>query len=300
MRRVRCMQNYAKRSAGFTLIEVLVSTFLGLLMLSLVMTSMSFNRDVLGRDTVRTRIVQNLRSSLDILGLDVRIVGEHLPSNFPAVELVNGASGAPDTLTVRRSLISQSLPLCTAITAGSAVNQIYFAVPGSAAGCAYSGQGQSYTAWKNYRLAATGQQVKAYIYDVTNKVGEWITYVTEGNTGTSYYITKSAGAWANSYPTASTVIFILEEWTYKINNGVFQVIQNNDNANPLNVSYAITDFQSSILMQDGTTKTAFTKNDLWGSVRSINISLTGSETFRKQNLTKTLTTSLFPRNVLSL
>src|SRR5690606_6020349 len=67
---------------GFTLVELLVTSFLGLIMLALTLSATTSNRRLYKYDLVRTRINQNMRSALDIMGIDVRQAGENLFSTF--------------------------------------------------------------------------------------------------------------------------------------------------------------------------------------------------------------------------
>lgn len=283
---------------GFTVIELLVTSVLGLIILGLTTSSVITNRQVLGRDNVRTRLNQNLRGSMDIVGLDIRIAGENLPSAFPAVELTNGASGAPDTLTVRRNTIDEVLPICTSISAGSSATSVYFATPGATPGCSYSGQLQSYTAWSNKR-SEEGGSFLAYIFNSSTKQGEFFTVTNITDNGTSYYLVSSPHTWTYAYPVGSSSVYVIEEWTYQYNTGMFQVIQNRDTANPFNVAFNILDFQADILMNDGTTKQSFTTSDNWANITTINLNLTGRDYYRTKPLQKIISASFFPRNILS-
>ena len=271
---------------------------LGLLVVGLGLTSLLSFRYILGKETVRTRLTENLRGSLDILGADIRVAGENVGSSFPAIEVTDGAAGAPDTLLTRRNLLDAVLPLCTAITSGTSVTKIYFANGGGGAGCVYSGQTSNFNSWKSYR-AALGSDVDAFIYDTVNKRGEFFKYHTETDAGTSYSLTRTAGTWANSYSVGATAIYVLEEWKYLVSGGILEVIQNRDAANPLKVSFGITDFQVHLLMQDGTTKASFAPTDSWSLIKLLQIDLSGSDSYSRRNFVRTVTGKFFPRNVLS-
>ena len=288
-----------KNERGFTIVELLVASTLGLIVTGLLLGLTQANREVLGKDMIRTGLNQNIRGALDLMGADIRVGGENLGSTFPAIELINATGGDSDQLLIRRNLLDEVLPVCTAITAGSTVTNIYFAVPGTVAGCVYSGHTHNYNSWRNYRLSQTPAQALAYIYNSATKLGEFFLYTSEVNTGTAYYLTRSAGTWANSYPTASSAIYMLEEWRYRLVGENLQVIVNRDTANPFNVSFGLTDFLVRIEMQDNTFETAFTANDSWTSIKTIEVTLSGQDTFSGETLTQSMVGEFFPRNILS-
>lgn len=274
-------------------------SFMSALLLTTVLSASMAYRNVLGKDIARTRLNQNLRGSLDIVGIDARVAGENLPSTFPAVELVNGTGSNPDTLTARRNLLNEVLPVCLTINAGTSTSQIYFAVTGNVAGCVYSGQTANYNAWRNYRISQGGTTT-GFIYNTTTKLGEFFTFASETDTGTQYFLTRSGGgAWANSYPLGGAAIYILEEWQYRMQSGTLQLVQNRDTTNPFNVAFDMTQFQVSISMQDGTTRTSFTTADNWTQITALVASLTGDERYNGQVISRTLSSSFFPRNILS-
>ena len=284
---------------GFTVVELLVSMAMGLILLTMIMQTTMANRNLYSHDVVRTRISQDIRSSLDILGQNIREAGENLTKTFPAVEITDGASGGPDEIIVRRNLLDEVLKVCTAITAGSTTTQIYFANSSAISGCDYASNTHNFTEWHNYRLADPSHQVKAYIYDSGTRLGEWFTHTGETGTGTQYYISRSAGAWTNSYTTTSSAVYLVEEWKFKVASNTLQLIVDNDTSNTMNVAFGITDLQFSTKMKDGTTKTAFARTDDWTTINTITVSATGQGTFSKRTLTTTLSAQFFPRNILS-
>lgn len=289
----------SKSQSGFTISEILVTSLLGLLITGLLLTLTSTQRKVLSKDLVRTGLNQNIRGALDLMGADIRVGGENLGQTFPAIELSNGSAGTSDVLTIRRNLLDEVLPVCTQITAGTSNSNIYFAIPGTISGCVYSGHTHNFTSWREYRLAQPSQSTLAYIFNTSTKVGEFFTYTAESDTGTSYYITRTSGTWANTYPVGSSAVYILEEWRYNKVGENLQVIQNNDNLNPLNVSFGLSNFQVQINLQDNTTVATFANTDSWSQIKSIEVELSGQDTFDGQLINRTLTGKYFPRNVLS-
>ena len=146
---------------GFTLVELLVANLLGVIVVGMTISVVLQNRDLYQHDITRTRLNQNLRSALDVIGINAREAGENLPAGFPAVEVIDGP---PDELILRRNLIDEVLKLCQPITAGSGPGPAYFSAVGSEPGCSYADQTANYDAWRQERLDRGGV-VSAYIYD---------------------------------------------------------------------------------------------------------------------------------------
>ena len=284
---------------GFTVTELVVVSFLGLLMLALTMSATLSNRRLYKYDLVRTKVNQNLRSALDIIGIDVREAGENLPSTFPAIEVINGSSGAPDQLIIRRNLLDESFNFCQAIAASSNNTQIIVADNSlTTQGCDKTSNATAYTNWSAYRTAHNGA-VDAYAYDRVAHLGEFIRFTAEVNNSTQYQITKSAGTWAHGYAVGSANLYVLEEWKYRISNNTLQIIVNQDTANTLDVVDNVNDFQVTARLQNGTTQNAFSVTDSWSSLESLEVSITGRDTYAKSNVQRTLTSRFFPRNILS-
>lgn len=289
------------RQRGFTIVEILVASVLGLVILGIAIQSALTNQVLFQADVVRTRINQNLRSGLDIIGMNIRQSGESLPSNFPAIEIVDGASGAPDQVILRRNLLDEVLNVCDDVDSGTTVLSIYLAVAGAtSSGCMYANQATNYNAWSAYRTAQGGQ-VRAYIFNPLTKDGEFFDYVGEQDTGTAYYITSGAHTWSADYPSAAgSAVYILEEWRFQVQNGYLQLIQDGETASPLNVVWGVTDFQLQAHLTGGSLVTQFLRTDNWSLIEGIDISLSGEEDFRGQVIERTLGSRFFPRNVLSL
>ena len=285
--------------AAFTLLELLVSMTISVIITWLVLTSISPLRRVLGEDIARTKINQDLRGSLDIIGVDVRVGGENLVSTFPAIEIEQGVGTLPDQLVVRRNKLEDVLPLCTAVSSSSTATQLFFANTSGIAGCTFSGQTQAYNSWRSYRLAQPTQRVKAFLYNPSTKVGKFFEVTGEGTNGTNnYYLNIINPGWGANYPTTSA-IYLLEEWRYRIVSNTLELVENRNTANPFKIAFRIQNMQVSALMRDNTTKTSFTTSDNWALIKALKIDLTGNDRFAGETLVRTVTGEFFPRNVLS-
>ena len=298
-----CCQPSLAVARGFTVLELLVTSALGLLILALAINATLTNRSTLGKDQIRVQLGQNLRGAMDIIGTDLRVGGENLSSGFPALEVSAGSGTTPDTLYVRRNLLDETLPVCVAITAGSATATIVVANSSTAAGCVYASRTHDFNSWKSYRTAKGGT-VNAYIFDTVTKKGEFFKYTGESDSGSVYSLTRQSGTWTNSYSytsgsSPSSWLYILEEWQYRVENALLQVVQNRDTANALNVMFGVTNFQVLMLMQDGTTMTSFASTDSWPDIKEVQVDLTATDRYRNDTLTATLTGKYFPRNILS-
>ena len=63
--------------------------------------------------------------------------------------------------------------------------------------------------------------------------------------------------------------------------------------------FGITDFQVTLHMVDGSTKTSFDRNDNWTSIAGVEVSLTAEESFRGAPMSRTQSSRFFIRNILS-
>jgi hypothetical protein len=273
---------------------------IGMIILAMCLTTTLWNRSMYSHDLVRTRLNQNLRSALDIVGITIREAGENLVSTFPALEIVDGASGAPDEVVLRRSLIPEVLNFCQNIASGTNNADIYFANSlGTIAACDYASNQHNFTVWQSERALQAGNLI-AYAFDPITRNGEFINISAETDTGSEYYLTRSAGTWQNNYTAGIGAVYILEEWRFRVQNNYLQLIQDGDTANPLNVAFGITDFQVTLSMADGTTLTSFAAVDNWSQIRTVNITLIGNDALPKgQIINSSLTSNFFLRNILS-
>ena len=170
------------RTQAFTLVELLVAMVLLALVLGIVFTTTTSTLGLYRTDQARLSANRDSRSTLDILGNDIRQAGERFTSDFPAITIANDASGN-SVLTLRRALIDSPLPLCAPIPAASSVyvnanNSYATTFPGTGTpgisnlpdACTKSLQGL--TAWDS---AVAAGNVTAYIYDVAAGVGDFVT-----------------------------------------------------------------------------------------------------------------------------
>jgi len=277
---------------------MLVSITIGLMVTGLTLSSSLINRYSISKDIARTRLNQNVRGAIDMIGLDVRVTGENLTSSFPAIEVIDAVSGSSDRLILRRNLLAEVLPLCTAISAGSTVTQIIFARTTATPGCSYAGQTHNYNTWQNYRVA-NGGTVKAFIFDAVLRRGEFFTYRAGVSTGTQYELSTNPITWQYSYAVGTSAVYMLEEWEYRKEGELITLIENRETADPYNIAFGANSFNVNAILDDDSSVASFSETQNWTTLSAVEISLTGTEQFMKKPMLRTLTGRFFPRNILS-
>lgn len=265
-------------------------------------------RELYDSDSARNDLNQNLRSTMDLIATEVRQAGGHLASDFPAVELVTNVAG--DRLTVRRHLLETTLLSCTDLVASA--TKIYVGLPTGTGNCSIfpdndtDGYPDNIQEYREYRLAnGSGTPVvlpNGYIYDPTTNLGEFFAFEDEQlEIATDrWYLELSGPGLAASYPVANQPrVYLIDESRFDLNAGTIELRRDGDAANALAVVDDVTDFQVALLLQDSSTVNVFTNTDDWSTIQTVQLSLTGQTTLRNRAMTRTLTSDVFPRNILS-
>lgn len=294
-------------SAGTSLVEVLVTLSIATTVLGVAMTVILSSRSFYETDQRRTDVNQNLRGALDLVGIDVRQTGARLPADFPAIELLDGADGAPDRLVVRWNLIAEVLPLCADIAAGGTGSEVRVAFSGGGGpmGCDPVADGDAdlwpdnIQAWRDHR-DAQGGEVAAYVFNPVDDVGEFFLYDGDGSDA-DWLHRAGADPWTNEYLVGEQCrIYLLEQRVYELDSDTLRFLVNADTANAINVAARIVDFQARAAMTDGTLQDAFGPADDRRDLQSIEITLLGQVTQGDEIETGEITARFFPRNILSL
>lgn len=301
---------------GYTLLELVIASTLGLAVISLSATAVLFNRGLLLRDTARVEINQSLRASLDIIGADIRQAGENLiRADFPIIivtdDPVNG-----DTLTVRRGFSVDILTVCANVTGA---NLVVADTTGTYADCLPAGRTldpldtlpDNIYNWQQNRINNSGL---AFIYDPDSRDGEFFTYINEvrdpavfsdPDDPATFTIESSSGTWSGTYLIAGDrpSLAILSEQQYFIDADGFLTVQvNGDASDRRRMAEGITDFQVRIIQQDGTVLETFGNSfgDDWSTIQSVEVTLAGASEFAaNRNIENTFTSNFLPRNVMS-
>lgn len=255
----------------------------------------------------RTSVSQALRSSLDVVGNEIRAAGILLPADFVAMEVIDGPFGTPDELVLRRNLISTVMPLCADLASGTIRDEVAIADGGGTPppGCVPlpDGDGDTFPdnmdIWRDDRIARGGT-VSAYIYNPTTRVGEFFDYDAE-DAATFELSVGDGGTWANDYTVAQqSRIYLLEEQRFRLTGDLLEMVIDEDAANPLGISDLVEDFQVNVIFTDGTKAASLGAADDWGDVETIELTIDGAVTKRGRTSRGVLSARFNPRNVLSL
>ncbi|MEM8778292.1 MAG: hypothetical protein AAGF26_05345 [Cyanobacteria bacterium P01_G01_bin.49] len=230
---------------GMTLSELLMGTIVGLIVINLAFMGFSWNRQIYLRDQQTNSVNQTLRTVFEIVGADIRQAGEGFAEdpNFPSIEITYNSVTENSEVSIRRSLLSVSLPVCGAIRGGSTDPVVV--ADNAVAGCSVIDEDNNGTGngwpdtldiWRNYRLS-NGSTVRAYIFDGLGD-GEFFTYSGESVTPTTGTVTSASinangQTWQNSYGnTGSSRIYLIEERRYRLNtnDNTLELIIDDDNS----------------------------------------------------------------------
>ncbi|MCB0330270.1 MAG: hypothetical protein KDD70_11410 [Bdellovibrionales bacterium] len=283
-------------TAGYTILELIVSMGLALVVGAVAIANFQGTHRMVRYDIERTSLNQNLRSTLDILGMNVRLSGENLPGFFPAVLVAD--NGNSDVLTIRRSVLDENLSACAGVAASTTYPIIFADTSSSEPDCSYTNKGEVLLSWANSRIARGGTGL-GYLYSRNHHWGEWFEWTAETDNTTTMFITPSSGVWTNSYDALLSYAYVIEEWEFSLNGDTLQMVIDGDTAHPINVANQLTGFDVSVERKDGGVQSAFTSGDDWGEIAVLNITLTGEESSGGRIISRSLRGSFFPRNVLS-
>ena len=286
--------------AGFTLLEVLVATGLSSLLMGIIVGGVLFNQRIYYEAVVRLGINSNLRSAVDIVSMNIRQAGENMSDTFPAVIVENGAVNGPDTLRLRRNVLSDVMTLCVAVAAGATTLQTSVASSSNPA-CVPANVTSTYNAFQAYRTA-NSNSVRLYLYDRTAKSGEFVNYTNESIVSTTHRLTVSATGAA--YPVTTTGLYMIEEYAFSMNSAskTLELVTGGQTATPQTVSFNFTNFQVRLRMDDNTTQDSLLPSNTtydWKNIRQIQLTLTGQDQRKTRTFTSSITSEYFPRNVLS-
>jgi hypothetical protein len=281
-----------------SIVELLVSMALGLSVIAMGLSSTDAIRKVYSHDIARTRLQQDLRAALEVIGTNIRQAGEGFTNTFPAIEVIDGSSGAPDQLILRKEILAEEPSICVAIAIGGVRGNVFFSNATPTTGCSFGGNTANYNAWQAYRLAEGGT-AKAYAFNTSTRLGEFFTFGSESGSGSSYRLVASGGTWQYSYPVGSSQLYILEQWAFSLVGDELTLIENGNTADPWEVAFGLTNLQVVIHMVDGTEKTSFGIADDWTQIESIEVTVAGEQSFRGVPMQASLSSRFFPRNILS-
>jgi type IV pilus assembly protein PilW len=284
------------------LVAMLVTSVIGSAVLAVTLSSSR----ILEKDQLRNQINQDLRLGLDLLGADIRQAGERLPADFPALEVVNGTSGAPDILIVRRSRLDEVLPVCEDVVAGTTTSEVQIAkAVDPPQGCPPvaddNGDGwpDNLENWRALRLA-NGGEIKAYIYNPVIHAGEFFIYDADGST-TEFLHKADTGSWVQSYGVSQQCrVYIIEERKYELSGDVLRLLVDEEIASEERLLHGVVDFQIQAVFADGSVSDALGPTDEWSDLSALQVTLTAESEEAGGEMAGEVSARFFPRNVLSL
>jgi prepilin-type N-terminal cleavage/methylation domain-containing protein len=296
------MSNFRRfeREGGFSFIELLVALSISSIVMAMVIGSVLTLRDTYFADIKRTQVNGNLRSAMDIISMNIRQTGENLVAAFPAIELVDGASGASDSLALRRSAIVETLTLCEDAVGGA--TQLFVSSASVVnAECIPANAAPLHTIFMT-ELAAATETPTIYVYDKVARVGEFVRFVSGGIDGSGQY-NFTTDATSRAYSKVNTALYIIEEYRFSVDDADdrLELTINDDAETRRPVAFDITNFQVQLDMEDGGSISSFlqTGPQDWKDIRQVNIQLSGEESYKGRPMRSTIEAKFFPRNVLS-
>ncbi|MBF2058019.1 MAG: prepilin-type N-terminal cleavage/methylation domain-containing protein [Cyanobacterium sp. T60_A2020_053] len=276
---------------GITMIEMIASMLISSLVVAFAFNGFAYYRQSFLRDQSRNRVNQSFGGVSTLIGPDILQIGEGLTDDprFPAVEVrqtpIPGTDPVENSseILIRKAVITDSLPLCADITAGTSTNVLIFDdTGGGEPGCDLidndgDGVPDLLANWSRNRQTRGGT-VRAYIYDGASDweffdyTGE-ITQDGSGNVITPSgsnpaelaLLTTNSHTWANNYSASgSSKIYIIEERLYRLSrsageeSGTLQLIVDRNTANPLDLASNIENFEILInVAEDAQATTTF-------------------------------------------
>lgn len=314
-------------SGGFSLVELLVVMVVMGTLAALLFPMLFAARRAVQADQIRVGVAQQLRTAADLVGSDIRTAGERFPRSSALqllpIEIVKGTGGAPDELLLRRNLWEGTLPLCQPNLAGNNQNVTVAAPPGANSSWnAYPECIQPYLQDQWPRNLAEIRDLAAeigdsgvlrgYLWNPTLDdgagLGEFFSFEVPGSGGgqgggqgqNRQLRRVSPGAWQFTHSRDDFArIYILEERRYRVVDGVLEVVVNGDEDGALRAVAGIEAFVVQYVLEDDSVVDELPASATWRQIRGVQVTLTSAEERGREAVERTLSSTFFPRNVLS-
>lgn len=195
-------------SSGFSFIEVLVSSIMALIILTFALGAFNSMRQSFVKDEGVVDVNSRLKTIFGIMGPDMQQIGQGIADqNIPLIELKvfnPNTANERSEITITKTSGLASLSTQQAFTSG----QTDTTIPIS--------QNDSVLAqWKGNRVS-NGGKTSAYIFNSTEKEGEFFEYVGEDST-VNPPILKINHTWTRDYPSGSA-IYLMDKRKYEVKN----------------------------------------------------------------------------------
>ncbi len=286
-----------ENESGFSLMEVLVASSLGALVIALVVANILTNHSVYFEDIKRTSINSNLRASMDIMSMNIRQAGENLSDNFPTIVIEDGGSDEDAVLTLRRSPLQEAITVCSTINIGG--NKLTTWTSSSSTPACLQANAFPLVQTVMSAYTSLNGEVEGYIYNSITKKGEFTTIQLDPDE--QFLKIKNV---TNQYDPLVSHLYLLEEMSFSMAPATktLNLYRNGDYANPNTVAFDITKFNARIEYLNGTTDTDYdsTGSDPnWKNIDQIEITLGGEKQVKTRTIESSISAKFFPRNILS-
>ncbi|HIK37192.1 MAG: hypothetical protein N3D76_06395 [Geminocystis sp.] len=247
--------NHKGDEKGFTLLEALVASIMGAIVVVLGLEGYMQIRRLIAEEHITNDVQQRLRIAMINLGQDIQQAGELLPDagTLNAIEI----GGTNNTLLVVRKGIPgvnpQMIQSCVALNA----NTFNMLLVAHETGCSYRSPGEIdrnnntipdvLETWEAVRRGRPEGKWRIYILDRNNNRDQFFVYarsnqstaasVHPGGTSNSLPRIWFEGQWQNDYAQNNTWVYAIEERRYRLRGNStdgfnLELIVNGDNNNP--------------------------------------------------------------------
>ncbi len=112
---------FSKTQQGLSLVELLITVIISTVILSVSLGLIVTQRRQYLNARANTDTNQTLQTAMDMIGTDIRQVGEKIdPSlRLPVIQIKDGPTGDPDTLVLQRKLLAIELSVCQTTVSGN-------------------------------------------------------------------------------------------------------------------------------------------------------------------------------------
>jgi prepilin-type N-terminal cleavage/methylation domain-containing protein len=301
--------------AGFTLIELLLAMAVVGILLVIAFPIVTSSRQVYVFDNSRTSALQNLRSTMDLIGAEVRQAGQNVSSvsSVPAITLSTTAGNS--TLEVFRAVSPNTLTICEPLNNGATSITIGLKVPptlpvGAFNGCQFPvGQADDTILkdWKDYITRNNGVGT-LYIFNRATATGDFVKVsgIQNVSGSTKATLTISGTLSQNYVITQQPIIYLVESRVFSLNTttNILELVRDRTSViekvapNITNMSIrACTAINASRSCTNWVENFTASSTISWKTVRSIEITLkTSANSGGNSSLARELTSNFLPRN----
>ncbi len=323
------------RTAGLTLIEMLIAIALFGVVITVAFGVFSSTNRLVEADTGRINAAQNVQSAMDLLVSDLRQAGENLYSQNVRVTGLE-FSDSDQTLTIRRAIPAfRPSELPSGYLGAASVQSRKICEVGSKAiliasntgGCTYApvnptlpaSDDTGVMAWRQYFTLQSGRPqaallirpagggLPAAVARATVTVIGAVQYTS--NPLTSYdrkiWATLKDPVPADFTAANNSFLLLVDERTYLAKDGELRFTQGGAGATSQVMAFGVSSLRVNVTLNATTTSPASSVTSLtladgadkWARIQNVNLQLTGASSAQGRSTTKVFTADVFPRNI---